>query len=90
MREIILDGAVIHDKDQLHAFLKEAMKLPAYYGNNLDALWDCLTGGVEMPLTVRWLHVQESEKKLGEYSRQLLELFQDAEKEVEGFHLRLE
>ncbi|WP_079914338.1 barstar family protein [Paenibacillus sp. 32352] len=90
MREIILDGRKFDSKDQLHAVLKEALSLPHYYGNNLDALWDCLTGWVELPLTLRWQHFQESEKKLGEYTGLLLQLFQDAEKEIEGFHLRIE
>ncbi|GAB2674194.1 barstar family protein [Paenibacillus thermoaerophilus] len=90
MREVILDGGKIDNVAQLHALLKEALELPDYYGNNLDALWDCLTGWVNMPLTIRWSHVQESEKKLGEYSRQLLQLFRDAEKEIEGFQLQLD
>ena len=90
MRDIILDGGKVDNKDQLHAVLKEALQLPDYYGNNLDALWDCLTGWVEMPLMIRWLHFQESEEKLGEYSQLLLQLFRDAEEEIEGFHLQLE
>ncbi|MWV43926.1 barnase inhibitor [Paenibacillus sp. HJL G12] len=90
MRNIILDGNMFDNKSQLHAVLKEAMELPGYYGGNLDALWDILTGWADMPLTIRWIHFQESEEKLGEYSRQLLALFRDAEKEIEGFHLELE
>jgi len=80
LRDVILDGGKIDNLEQLHAALKEALELPDYYGNNLDALWDCLTGWVGMPLTIRWLHYHESEKKLGEYSRLLLQLFRDAEK----------
>ncbi|WP_136604257.1 barstar family protein [Paenibacillus dokdonensis] len=90
MRNIILDGGKVDNRDQLHAVLKEALQLPDYYGNNLDALWDCLTGWVEMPLMIRWLHYQESEEKLGEYSQLLLQLFRDAEEEIEGFYLQLE
>lgn len=90
MHNITLDGRKIDNQEQLHAFLKESLELPDYYGNNLDALWDCLTGYVTMPLTIRWVQIQESEKKLGDYSRLLLQLFQDAEEEVEGFHLLIE
>ncbi|GIP27807.1 putative ribonuclease inhibitor YrdF [Paenibacillus sp. J23TS9] len=90
MRDIIFDGGKVDNIDQLHAVLKEALQLPDFYGNNLDALWDCLTGWVEMPLMIHWLHFQESEEKLGEYSQLLLQLFRDAEEEIEGFHLQLE
>nr|WP_313780584.1 barstar family protein [Paenibacillus larvae] len=65
MHDILLDGRKIGNLGQLHTVLKEALELPDYYGNNLDALWDCLTGYVAMPLTIRWVHFQESEKSLG-------------------------
>lgn len=87
MRKITIDGTQIDNASQMHDFLKEALGLPDYYGANLDALWDGLTGWVETPLTIQWEHFQESENKLGEYSQRLLELFQDAEKEVESLYL---
>ncbi|MDR9857545.1 barstar family protein [Paenibacillus sp. VCA1] len=90
MRTFILDGGNIDNIGQLHAVLKEGLALPDLYGGNLDALWDCLTGWVDMPLTVRWVRFEESEKKLGEYGRSLLQLFRDAEEEIEGFRLELE
>ncbi|ETK30064.1 ribonuclease inhibitor-like protein [Paenibacillus larvae subsp. larvae DSM 25719] len=90
MREIILDGKKIESPEHLHTTLQEALDLPGYYGHNLDALWDSLTGLIEMPLIIRWVHFQESEEKLGEYSRLLLELFRDAEREVDGFQLKIE
>ncbi|WP_019537418.1 barstar family protein [Paenibacillus ginsengihumi] len=87
MRTITIDGTQIESASQMHDFLKEALGLPDYYGGNLDALWDGLTGWVETPLTIQWEHFQESEVRLGEYSRRLLELLEDAAKEVDGLHL---
>ena len=42
MRRIIIDALDMTDKAALDLVLKEALNLPPYYGNNLDALWDCL------------------------------------------------
>ena len=37
-----LDAAKMADKAAAHAYLKAALCLPDHYGNNLDALHDCL------------------------------------------------
>lgn len=87
MRNVVVEGSAIESQEQLHDFLQEALELPDYYGRNLDALWDCLAGHVELPLTVTWLDYEASEKRLGEYGRQLMELFQEAAEEIDGFSL---
>lgn len=39
---IILDFGNCQYLAEVHLLLKEAFGLPAYYGENWDALWDCL------------------------------------------------
>ena len=39
---IVLDGKRMTDRQGMHAELKEKLSLPEYYGENLDALNDCL------------------------------------------------
>ena len=36
--KIYLDRARLKEKEEAHAYLKEKLHLPEYYGNNLDAL----------------------------------------------------
>lgn len=43
MDEITLDCTGLETKAQLHAALADALSFPDWYGNNLDALYDCLT-----------------------------------------------
>jgi len=43
MNEIILDGEKMVDEITTHKMLKEIFNFPDYYGENLDALWDCIT-----------------------------------------------
>ena len=42
MREITIDCAGL-DKAGLHSAFRKALDFPQWYGNNLDALYDCLT-----------------------------------------------
>ena len=37
---------------ELHYVLQQQLELPAWYGYNADALWDLLTGHIELPLTI--------------------------------------
>ena len=43
MMMVTLDALRLQDKEQAHKYLREALDFPEYYGNNLDALHDCLT-----------------------------------------------
>jgi RNAse (barnase) inhibitor barstar len=40
----------------VHHWLAEQLTFPDYYGHNLDALWDCLTGELPLPLHIVWLN----------------------------------
>ena len=40
--EVILDCSKLTDKATAHSYLKSQFSFPDYYGNNLDALYDCL------------------------------------------------
>ena len=40
---IILDGNAMTDRSAAHSHLAQRLELPAWYGRNLDALYDVLT-----------------------------------------------
>lgn len=42
MHKIIIDCSAL-SRDALHRVLAEKLAFPNWYGNNLDALYDCLT-----------------------------------------------
>ena len=54
MKNITIDCAEIPDKAALHQALAQALRFPEYYGNNLDALYDCLTD-IQEDITVTLL-----------------------------------
>lgn len=43
MNHFILDFKGIDSLLGLHQYFKQVFHLPDYYGNNMDALWDCLS-----------------------------------------------
>lgn len=43
MKEIIINCKDINSRYKLHEALSEKLMFPDWYGNNLDALHDCLT-----------------------------------------------
>ncbi len=76
---IVLEGKNMLSKDGLHMEFKNKLGFPDYYGENLDALWDCLTGWIDLPVEVEWRDFDLVEESLGEYAHKAFQLFQEAD-----------
>lgn len=61
---ITIDCSSIHTRQDLHRLFAEALSFPDWYGNNLDALHDCLTS---LSGTIRLMDWDTAETKLGKY-----------------------
>ena len=73
----ILDGKQMVSREETHLYLQETFGFPAYYGKNLDALYDCLTEMTE--LEVEFVNVEDMLTALGRYGEKLLDVFREAE-----------
>ncbi|MCM1179566.1 MAG: barstar family protein [Clostridium sp.] len=82
--KIVLDFEGIKSREELHQYLKDALRLPDYYGNNLDALHDCM-GEKKETFCISIYHFAELEKELGEYARRLIQVLTDMESKIELF-----
>lgn len=71
----VLDGKKMVSKETAHAYLKETFGFPAHYGNNLDALYDCLMERNVMEIEVE--HTGEMLEALGRYGERLLQVLDD-------------
>ena len=80
MAEIVLDGLEIESVEAVHDLFAQVLAFPEQYGRNLDALFDCLTDLGE-PVTVRLLHQEALEERLGRRGRALARLLRRAEEE---------
>lgn len=74
---VYIDGAAIESRDDLHDALMRQLRLPEWYGRNLDALYDCLTDMGE-DTEVRLLHADELIAHLGVYGSVLQTMLRDA------------
>jgi len=79
---VFIDFSNIGDLDDFYEQLKEKINLPDYFGNNLDALYDVLTGDVKMPLHLEFRNLSVDQLDTFE---DLLNTLEDAEDETEGF-----
>ena len=55
MKTIYIDFSEIGDEQDFYQQLKEKLSLPENFGDNLDALYDSLTGFVELPLHLEFV-----------------------------------
>lgn len=93
MRTVTIELARADSAESLHRLLAEALGFPAWYGANLDALWDMLEGWVELPVAVRLVAggcvedeaFAEEEESAGIAS--IIALLREADAELEGFEL---
>lgn len=88
MVKINLNGKFMTDKEQTHRYLKQEFNFPQYYGNNLDALWDCLTDIME-ETTIILKNEQSLKDNLGEYGEQIISIFQELEEEYLNFKFEI-
>ena len=80
--EVYIDFLEIGDYEDFYAQLKEKLTLPEHFGNNLDALFDVITGELEMPLHLEFVNMSVEQLEIFE---DLLTTLEDAEDEVEDF-----
>lgn len=82
MKTIYIDFTDIGDYEDFYAQLKEKVTLPEYFGDNLDALSDVITGELEMPLHLEFVNMTVDQLEIFE---DLLTTLEDAEDEREDF-----
>ena len=73
-----IDCSRLHAREAAHDHLAQALELPAYYGRNLDALYDCLT---EMGPCVIELIGAEALRQAGGYGERILRCLEDADRD---------
>ena len=81
---IILDFTGCKYLGEIHLILKTKFGLPAHYGNNWDALWDCMQGLFYQRgnFKVNIYGLLSLPHDLREYCKAMLDVFEDVHKET--------
>ncbi len=82
MNTVYIDFSSIGDDEDFYAQLKEKLALPEFFGDNLDALFDAITGFVALPLEIEFVNM--SVDQLEDFE-DLLSTLEDADDEVDDF-----
>lgn len=75
---ITLDLSACRNREELYDVLRGSMKLPEYFGGNLDALWDVLTEPAYRVRRYR-LILPPEDSPIASYSNLVRETFREAE-----------
>ena len=68
----VLDGKKMVSREETHAYLKETFGFPEYYGENLDALHDCLAEMTDVE--VEFINADDMLEALGKYGEKLFQV----------------
>lgn len=82
MNTVYIDFTDLGDYDDFYAQLKEKLTLPEFFGDNLDALYDSITGFLELPLHLEFVNMGVEQLETFE---DLLVTLEDAEEELDDF-----
>jgi len=83
MKLYLLDGKEMTSRTMAYRVIGRAMSFPDWFGQNLDALADCL-GGLSSDSAVIFVNTGVLAGYLGPYADRLLTCFRDLSEEV-GF-----
>lgn len=77
MREVYVKGAEFESAGEVHGFLARELGFPAYYGGNLDALFDVLTD-ISRPVRIILEMTGVKEERMREFFRRMAQVMEDA------------
>lgn len=81
MKIVVFDFNVIANLAEFYALFARQFSLSTEFSPNLDAVWDMLTGGIELPIDIRFVNFTEKKR---ETFTALISLFVEAQQELEG------
>ncbi|MBQ3178485.1 MAG: barstar family protein [Clostridia bacterium] len=77
-KNVVLDFRDVQYYPEIHRIIKKALDFPEWYGENWDALWDCLTDIMdEDALTIEILGMDTIRRKFPPVEDMLISIFRE-------------
>ena len=86
MKQIIFDFSTWADRDAFYHQFGQQFQLDEAFGNNLDALWDVLTGEIELPVNIVFRHAPHHSRTFQPIIEIMQEVQETLGKELFRFH----
>lgn len=82
-KDRVLDFSNCKYLGEVHELIKNELELPSFYGCNLDALWDAVTGLMYVPANIKIIFKPETvaAQKLADEIEKIIQVFKEAEEE---------
>jgi ribonuclease inhibitor len=90
VKRCLLHGRTIHSLDTFYDEVARQLDLPAYFGRNLDALWDVLTTDIAGPVDMVWEHAEASRQAMGEAFDRVAEVLQAVAEARDDFQVHFQ
>ena len=79
-RRLALNARRMTTREEAHAHMQARLRLPQWYGKNLDALNDCL-GEIKTPTRIIVRYAPILKESLGDYGTKILDVLERAAEE---------
>ena len=87
-KRLTLNARKMDTREHAHAHLRQRLRLPEWYGNNLDALNDCL-GEIGEPTRIVVRFAPVLSQTLGEYGTRMIRVLEQATQENQNLRISL-
>ncbi|MCD8025736.1 MAG: barstar family protein [Clostridiales bacterium] len=77
---------------EVHQIIQEKLELPEWYGKNLDALWDAITGIMYVPASIKIIYKPKNKasSELKNEICKIIEVLKEAVQEYNEFTLSVD
>ncbi len=79
MKKVTIDFTGCKNIYEIHSRMNEKLDFPDFYGENLDALWDVLTGFIEWDQIIYLKGCTDVTEQLVPYMEKIIMIFRRAE-----------